>query len=217
MPRLPFLPRFENLPGTIPVFPLPGALVMPDSELPLNIFEPRYLNMIGDALRSHRLIGMIQPDQAPTAGNDALSTTGCAGRITQYRETDDGRIELVLTGVCRFDIEEELLTTRGYRLVKPNWTRFADDCRSGESEWQGKREFLDTLQRYLRSKDLKITAEQLDQVPQRQLLNSLTCALPLTALDKQALLETVDDTQRGELFVGLLRADTLSNPSSTRH
>jgi Lon protease-like protein len=94
--------------------------------LPLNIFEPRYLNMINDALGGHRMIGMIQPD--PAAGSESeVFRTGCAGRITQYRETADCRIEMVLTGVCRFDLVEELSTTRGYRMIVPDWSRFSED------------------------------------------------------------------------------------------
>ena len=105
---------------------IPGAIVLPWSELPLNIFEPRYLNMVSDALSSHRMIGMIQPDPNEK-GNAGLCHTGCAGCITQYRETDDGRIEMVLTGVCRFDLGEELPTTSGYRPVIPRWSRFSND------------------------------------------------------------------------------------------
>ena len=107
MSYTPFMPGFDQLPETLPIFPLSDAVVMPGSELPLNIFEPRYLNMVSDALSTHRMIGMIQPD--PDARDeDGLCRTGCAGRITQYRETSDGRIEMVLSGVCRFDLGEEL-------------------------------------------------------------------------------------------------------------
>jgi len=218
MARSPFLPRFEKLPGTIPIFPLSGALVMPHSDLPLNIFEPRYLNMVEDALSTHRLVGMIQPGASQGAGNDTLSPTGCAGRISQYRETDDGRFEIVLTGVCRFDAGEELPTTRGYRLVKPDWSRFTHDCRdTPEIDTENAFELIDAVQQFLESKDLQIDSTKLEELPKLQLLNSLTCALPLSAIDKQTLLETVDDTERMQLFVALLNANTTSNNSVTRH
>ena len=115
----PFVTPFDLLPNILPIFPLPSAIVMPGVELPLNIFEPRYLNMINDAIESHRIIGMIQPDPNGE-GEDAVCRTGCAGRITQFREASDCRIEMVLTGVCRFDVGQELSTTRGYRLIVPD-------------------------------------------------------------------------------------------------
>ena len=119
MSRLsPFVQPFEQLPPTLPVFPLSSAVVLPATNLPLNIFEPRYLNMVQDAIESHRLIGMIQP-RYDTA-NPGLYQVGCAGRITRYAETNDGRLEIALTGLCRFTIGEELSTTCGYRLVKPD-------------------------------------------------------------------------------------------------
>ena len=218
MARSPFLPRFEKLPDTIPVFPLSGALVMPHCNLPLNVFEPRYLNMVEDALSSHRLIGMIQPGTSQGASRDALSPTGCAGRITQYRETDDGRFEIVLTGVCRFDTGEEIPTTRGYRLVKTDWSRFGHDCQDVTAiDMQISADFADAVQQFLESKDLQVDATKLDELPKLQLLNSLTCALPLSAIDKQTLLETVDDFERMKLFVALLGANTTSNDSVTRH
>ena len=143
----PFIPPFEALPDTLPIFPLPGAIVLPHTELPLNIFEPRYLNMTNDALGSHRMIGMIQPDpQGETEGR--VYRTGCAGRITQFRETADCRIEMTLTGVCRFDLAEELSTTRGYRLVVPDWSRFAGDYEDHDDEVEGLHEqFIATLRR----------------------------------------------------------------------
>ena len=109
MSKSPFVASFEDLPNSLPIFPLPGAVLMPHAELPLNIFEPRYLNMINDAIGSHRMIGMIQPD-AGAGDGEAICQVGCAGRITQFRESRDGRYELVLSGVCRFEVTQELPT-----------------------------------------------------------------------------------------------------------
>ena len=111
-----FQPTFESLPAVLPVFPLDNVIIMPGAVLPLNIFEPRYLNMVADAMGSHRMFGMLQPDPSRADQPGAVFRTGCGGRITSYRETADGRIELVLTGLCRFSIREELPGIRGYRL-----------------------------------------------------------------------------------------------------
>jgi Lon protease-like protein len=147
--RNPFIVPYEQLPQTLPIFPLPGAIVMPGNELPLNIFEPRYLNMVSDALSTHRMIGMVQPDPDARSEHE-LCRTGCAGRITQYRETSDGRIEMVLSGVCRYDLGEELPTTRGYRLIVPDWSRFSDDYADQEGKLCAEHDLLvQTLKRYL--------------------------------------------------------------------
>lgn len=218
MARFPFLPDFEKLPHTLPVFPLPGALLMPGSELPLNVFEPRYLNMVEDALGTHRLIGMIQPNQSPQASDDELSQSGCAGRITQYRETKDRRIEIILTGVCRFDAGEELLTTRGYRMIRALWSRYAADCEDNvNTTLENGKQLLMSIRHYFQAQELEINWKRLEQLSHRQLLNSLTCVLPLAPVEKQALLETVDDTERAKLFIGLLDSDFSEKASVTRH
>jgi uncharacterized protein len=111
----PWMLPFDKLPASIPIFPLPNAIVMPGCQLPLNIFEPRYLRMVLDAMAGERMIGMVQPDPASSKGKVSVYRTGTAGRITFFNEIDDGRLMIVLTGVCRFDIQEEVPTVRGYR------------------------------------------------------------------------------------------------------
>jgi Lon protease-like protein len=218
MARSPFIPTYDALPQTLPIFPLPGAIVMPNSELPLNIFEPRYLNMVEDALASHRLIGMIQPALEPDSPKQALSPSGCAGRITQYRETLDGRIEIVLTGVCRFDAGEEIRSTRGYRLVVPRWQRFAADCDESHESGLRQRGALDaSLKRYFEVHNLQADWERLARLPAQRMLNSLISALPIGNGEKQALLETVDDEARAELFIGLLQHSSSGQQNETRH
>ena len=113
-----FTPSFETLPDVIPLFPLEGALVMPGTQLPLNIFEPRYLSMVNDVLGNHRIVGMVQP-----AADDAVCATGCAARITSFNETEDGRFIILLTGLCRFDVLEEQDSVSGYRLFRVDWSR----------------------------------------------------------------------------------------------
>ena len=213
----PFIVPFDQLPDTLPVFPLPGAIVLPWSELPLNIFEPRYLNMVSDALSSHRMIGMIQPDPNEK-DNAGLCHTGCAGRITQYRETDDGRIEMVLTGVCRFDLGEELPTTRGYRLVIPQWSRFSNDYTDHEGMPGSMHDLLmQTLKAYLQSKNLDVDWAMLERLSTMRLLSSMTMALPLSEADKQVLLETVHPAERLNTFIAILDSEPGSSGSVTRH
>ncbi|MEX0758274.1 MAG: LON peptidase substrate-binding domain-containing protein, partial [Tistlia sp.] len=133
MSRLPFDPAFDELPGSLPVFPLPGVLLLPGGRLPLNVFEPRYLAMVEDALKGPRLIGMVQPRSEPDAGDlrdvgaAELYGTGCAGRLTAFQETDDGRYLVTLSGLIRFDVTSELPSLRGYRLVQPEWDPYAGD------------------------------------------------------------------------------------------
>jgi len=213
----PFIAPFDQLPETLPIFPLPGAIVMPGNELPLNIFEPRYLNMVNDALSSQRMIGMIQPD--PDARDETgLCHTGCAGRITQYRETNDGRIEMVLSGVCRFDRGEELPTTRGYRLIVPNWSRFSEDYVDSEGTLRGEHGLLiRKLKRYFQVKGLEANWTMLERLSTVKLMNSLSMALPLSEPDKQLLLETVEPAERLYAFSALLDSAPDTPKSVTRH
>jgi len=213
----PFIVPYDRLPETLPVFPLPGAIVMPGSELPLNIFEPRYLNMVSDALSTHRMIGMIQPD--PNARDETeLCHTGCAGRITQYRETNDGRIEMVLSGVCRYDLGEELPTTRGYRLIVPDWSRFSDDYADHEDLLRGERDrLIRTLKRYSKLKRLQADWDMIERLSTVKLMNSLSMALPLSGQDKQVLLETIKPVERLYVFTSLLGNEFQAPESITRH
>lgn len=213
----PFIPPFESLPDTLPIFPLPGAIVLPRTELPLNIFEPRYLNMTNDALGSHRMIGMIQPDPRGEA-EGRVYRTGCAGRITQFRETADCRIEMALTGVCRFDLAEELSTTRGYRLVVPDWSRFAGDYEDHDDEVSDLHEqFIATLRRYFDVKELEADMPMLERLPTERVMDSLIMALPLSTAEKQMLLESVEAETRLRHFIGLLDGDLEMPDRATRH
>ena len=213
----PFIAPYNRLPETLPIFPLPGAIVMPGSELPLNIFEPRYLNMVSDALSTHHMIGMIQPD--PNARDtNVLCHTGCAGRITQYRETNDGRIEMVLSGVCRYDLGKELPTTRGYRLVVPDWSRFRDDYTNHEDQLRSEHgHLIRIVKRYFDAKGLQADWSMLEGLSTIRLMNSLSVALPISERDKQVLLETVEPAQRLHTFTSLLGDGFQAPGSVTRH
>jgi Lon protease-like protein len=213
----PFIAPHEQLPATLPIFPLTGAIVMPGSDLPLNVFEPRYLNMVNDALSTHRMIGMIQPD--PDASDEsALCHTGCAGRITQFRETHDGRIEMILSGVCRYDLGEELPTTRGYRLIVPNWSRFSDDYTDHEGLLHDKHDqLMHTLKRYFVAKGLETDWPMLERLSTLKLMNSMSMALPISERDKQVLLQTVHPAERLDIFTALLDSEMRASMTDTRH
>ena len=216
MTKSPFIPSFEALPDTLPIFPLPGAIVLPGAELPLNIFEPRYLNMIQDAMGGHRMIGMIQPK--PNNDGDELCAAGCAGRITQYRETADGRIELVLTGVCRFDLGEELSTTRGYRLIVPDWDRFSGDYADNDDRVQHRHgQLIEALTRFFDVKNYEADMPMLERLPTVRLVDSLTIGLPFSESEKQMLLETVDPEARVHSFIALIDGELDIPESVTRH
>ena len=213
----PFIAPYKQLPETLPIFPLPGAIVMPGGELPLNIFEPRYLSMVSDALGTHHMIGMIQPDPNARDAN-VLCRTGCAGRITQYRETSDGRIEMVLSGVCRYDLGEELPTTRGYRLIVPDWSRFSDDYTNHEDQLRAEHDHLiRVLKHYFDDKGLQADWSMLERLSTEGLMNSLSMALPISEQDKQELLETVEPAQRLHSFTSLLGDGFKAPGSVTRH
>jgi uncharacterized protein len=196
-----------DLPEVIPVFPLPGALLLPRGQMPLNIFEPRYLAMVDDCLRDgHRLIGMIQPDVAHggNADNPALYHVGCVGRITQLAESGDGRYLIELTGVARFRIEEELKVATLYRQARVTYAPFADDfvARKGE-EAVDRKAVLAALRGFLEANDLKADWEGIDQAPNEALVNALSMMSPYGAPEKQALLEAPDLKTRAEILVAI--------------
>lgn len=219
MARSPFIPAFERLPASLPIFPLEGAAVMPEAELPLNIFEPRYLNMVEDALRTDHLIGMVQPRPRVPGDPPPVYRTGCAGRITAYRETDDGRILLTLTGVCRFDIVEELPGIRGYRVVVPEWSRFRSDYdESPRGPVIADRDrFFAALQRYFRDRDLKVEASSLNRLPAAALVNRLATVLPLDPAEKQAVVEALSPAERAEALLAAIELAVTGEQGRSRH
>jgi len=196
-----------DLPGVIPVFPLPGALLLPRGQMPLNIFEPRYLAMIDDTLRDgHRLIGMIQPDLAHDGPDDAppLYKIGCVGRITQLAESGDGRYLIELTGVARFRVEEELKVATAYRQCRVTFAPFADDFVARKGENAVDREaVLTALRAFLKSNDLKADWDGIDKAPNEALVNALSMMSPYGPAEKQALLEAPDLKTRAEILVAI--------------
>ena len=214
----PFIPGFDQLPETLPIFLLPDAVVMPDSDLPLNIFEPRYLNMVADAMGSHRMFGMLQPDPSKPDQPEAVYKTGCAGRITTYQETSDGRIELVLTGICRFDIRQEVPSTRGYRLVVPDWEPYRTDYEEPLSTSVEHRDrLIYLLKNYFNATQIETDWKTVMRIPPERLVNTLTTLLPLGGLEKQAILEAITPQDRVDTLITALEMQVHEQHSTPRH
>ena len=195
-----------DLPAVLPVFPLPGVVLFPRARLPLHIFEPRYLALLEDCLKTPgRLIGMIQPrDEAP-AETPRLAAVGCAGRLTSFSETEDGRYMVTLTGVCRFRLGAEVAGFPPYRRFQIDWAPFLADMEKAESDpGFDKAGFLDLLSRYLRARQLGTDWAGLKEADTEHMVNALSMLLPLTAKDKQALLEAPTLTVRRKTLMALL-------------
>ncbi len=207
-----------DLPPTIPVFPLPGALLLPRGQMPLNIFEPRYLAMIDDALADrHRLIGMIQPDSSNPGPETRpnLFKVGCVGRITQLAESGDGRYLIQLTGVSRFRVVEELGVSTPYRQCQVTYEPFADDFtpRKGEDEVDRKA-VLETLSAFLKANKLKADWEGIEKAPNEALVNALAMMSPYGPAEKQAMLEAPDLKTRAEILVAVTQIELAKRKTS---
>jgi Lon protease-like protein len=208
-----------ELPEVIPVFPLPGALLLPRGQMPLNIFEPRYLTMVDDAMRSgNRLIGMIQPDIMHTEHRDRpkLFSIGCIGRITQFAESGDGRYLLELTGISRFKVIEELSITTPYRQCRVTYETFIDDftARKGEDEVDRKA-LIAVLADFLKANNLRADWEGIDKAPNEALVNALAMMSPYGTPEKQALLEAPDLKTRAEILVAVTQIELAKKSTSS--
>jgi uncharacterized protein len=198
----------SDLPASIPVFPLTGALLFPRGQLPLNIFEPRYLNMIDDALAGNRLIGMIQPDGSGDAEKPGLSRVGCVGKLTAFAETDDGRYLITLSGICRFVVVRELKGQTPYRQVTPDWAPFGDDLKVPRSfEGFDRRPLLDALRSYLDRNSLNADWSSIDEAQAEPLVNALSALCPFMPIEKQALLEAQTIAERRDVLIALMDMD----------
>ncbi len=218
MSRSPFDPRYENLPASLPIFPLPGALLLPGGRLPLNIFEPRYLNMVRDAIAGNRLIGMIQPNQdSEDPGSAETYRTGCTGRIVAFSETEDRRYLVTLAGLIRFDITRELPLEQGYRTVAPNFERFRDDL-AEDTDDVDRESLLEALHAYFEVSGLGSDWSAVEKAPDESLVTSLAMACPFDPPEKQALLEAMTLSERAETLITILRMSVLeSDQNMPRH
>ena len=205
--------RADDLPKVVPVFPLDGVLLLPRGALPLNVFEPRYLNMVDDAMAGDRLIGMVQTRAGGDRERPALAPVGCVGRITSFTETHDGRYLITLTGVCRFVVGEELPTQTPYRQVRADFHAFEDDLRPPPEDTPVARErLLAALRAYLNRRSLDVNWDSAKSAPAEALVNSLAMALPFEAAEKQALLEAGGLSERETTLVALLEIDAAGGP-----
>jgi len=195
----------DDLPSTLNVFPLTGVLLLPRGNLPLNVFEPRYLALVDATLAGTRLVGLIQPTQnEDKILKPALSAIGCAGRITSYRESDDGRYLITLTGICRFRVVKELETSEPYRLVTADFAPFLEDLVAADENDFPRERLLAALKDYLSKRDLKADWKSVISAPPETLVNALAMLCPFEPAEKQALLEAPSWAERVDTLVALL-------------
>lgn len=205
----------DQLPDTLTVFPLPGAVLFPHWHLPLNIFEPRYLNMIDDAMAGNRLIGMVQAVGGDRQKPD-LAGIGCAGRITSYSETEDGRYLITLTGIARFRIIDELSVLTPYRQVDADWTPFANDLKPESTDGLPARDVLvSALRDYVSTHDMKADWKAVEVAPVDSLIQALAAGSPFSVMEKQALLEAPTLKDRAAMLITLLRMDSAGPEGGT--
>jgi Lon protease-like protein len=198
-----------ELPTTLPLFPLKGSILLPDCQLPLNIFEPRYVQMVMDALTRHRLIGMVQPSSALRQGGQLvpLYRTGCAGKISYFEEMPDGRLMIALQGVSRFHLQEELPIQHGYRRATVDWSAFTQDRNPSPMHGIDLEGLMSTLKRYILRQGVEMDIRALEGVAPYLVVNALSTHLPLSDGEKQALLESPTDEERALLLLNIMQME----------
>jgi hypothetical protein len=218
-----FLERYRqptDLPQRIPVLPLRGAILLPRAALPLNIFEPRYLQMLDDVIAGARVLGIVQPnsgeEESPAGKSVGLKTVGCGGRITAYHEVEDGRLLITLTGIARFEIREEVAIMKPYRICAVSYDRFAADLTAGAGEDNVDRQsLLKALQSFLDSRNLRADWRVISNSSNEALVNSLSVISPFGPEEKQALLEAPDLKARAETLVALAKMEIAAGAGGT--
>ena len=206
-----FDPAFEDLPGELAIFPLTGVLLLPGGKLPLNIFEPRYLNMTSWALGGSRLIGMIQPTGPNEGARPPVYRTGCAGRITSFSETDDGRYLITLSGIARFDIADEHPLRDGFRIVTPDWTPYRDDMMPTPAGAIDRDRIVGALRAYFAASKVEANWDAIKETPTDRLVNALSMMCPFQPSEKQALLEAASLDDRAHVLSALLEMSVAAN------
>jgi len=210
-----FDPDFTALPATLAIFPLESVLLLPRGELPLNIFEPRYVNMTLDAIAGDRMIGMVQPSRPGNDPGPPVYRTGCAGRIVAFRELDDGRLLITLKGLYRFDIQKELPLRRGYRRVTPDWSRYSADMDDPPAQAIDRGRLLRLLKSYFRVQDIQADWKTIEATAEDRLITYLAMACPFEGSEKQALLEAPTLVERSEVLMTLLEMAVHSAPAES--
>lgn len=211
--------RRSTLPSLLPVFPLSSVLLLPGCRLPLNIFEPRYVQMFEEAAAGEGMVGMIQPldeddeDDKGNEGNEGndqhLQRIGCAGRILRMQASGDGRYVVALEGVSRFEVVREIASDRLYRIIEPSWTRFASDLDNPVSGRVDREELIANVRAYFDVRGLEANWRTIDDSDDEELVNALSMVCPFLPTDKQLLLEAIDITERGKLVIALMNMAVL--------
>jgi Lon protease-like protein len=225
-----FDPRHAELPATLPIFPLTGVLLLPRGKLPLNIFEPRYLAMVRDALAGDRMIGMVQPredDPSTLTGGappgetpagerpkPAVYPTGCAGRISAFSEAEEGRFHITLTGVCRFTIRAEIPTLRGYRRVVPDWERYKSDLAGADEAIVDRPRLFTALKALFALSGVTADWESMTATPDEPLVTSLAMICQFAPNEKQALLEAPGLAERSRVMTTLVEMAVFGRPAA---
>ena len=197
--------KSSELPKTISVFPLSNFIIFPNTTVPLNIFESRYIDMINDSMKSNKFIGMIQPKNSNEEINPPkLHNVGCLGKITSFRETEDGRYLITLLGICRFNIEQEIDSTRGYRRVVPNWEPFRSDVEKTAKFDMDKERLMAALRGYFEKKTIDADWEAINRMNNVDLITTLSMICPFSATEQQALLVAEKVEDRASTMISLL-------------
>ena len=204
---------YKELPEILPIFPLPGVIVLPNGNLPLNIFEPRYISMVEDALGKNRMIGMVQPNPGSQKDN-GLYPIGCAAKIVSFSETSDNRYLIELKGIIRFKIFKEVDTVRGYRNIVPMWENFKNDL-SIKSESFNIDSLLELLKKYFNNNNINVDSNELHKVPANQIISAIPQICSFQNNEKQAILEAKTDKERAEIIMSLLKMNLLDESENT--
>ena len=214
--------KYEELPGSIPLFPLSKVLLLPRAKLPLNLFENRYLHMFDYALKNDRYIGMVQPSElSSSSGNEkspSIYNIGCAGYVTAFSQTNDNRYEIILEGVCRFKIKKELETINGFRRADVQWGKFKSDFKSEKLNSREKRnEFLKILRPFLEKMSMNFDWEVIEGTNDEDLINTISMCCPFDVNEKQALLEAISLEDRREVLTSLIHINLNKNNMGSRY
>ena len=199
--------NFKDLPKELPIFPLPGVIILPHGNLPLNIFEPRYIAMVESVLGTHRMIGMIQPNPVSNK-TDGLYPIGCASKIVSFSETSDNRYLIELKGVIRFKFSKELETINGYRNIRPIWQDFKEDLNMTLQNINIDN-LLEQLRKYFSTNNINVDSDELEKIPNDQIVSAIPQICSFQNNEKQAILEAKTDKERIEVIVSLLKMNLL--------
>ena len=211
--------KYTDLPDVLPVFPLEGVVLLPHGQLPLNIFEPRYMSMVNDALQADRLIGIVQPqtENSIKSGPLPLQKTGCVGKIIEFKEHADNRYIITLQGLWRFHVAEELAPKNNYRRIRPLWHNFAGDVAIPDTLDIDREKLRDLMKAYLDRHNMFLDCEKIDKTSDVRLITALSMICPLDPIDKQALLEAPYSKTRARMFMAILEMAAYGKENHVLH